>query len=92
MRLEHRRRLAPSPLVARQAQAFADEVRQWQRQAPHPAVGFYGRHLKLLAYFHRGDWARFRRTVFFQQQHRHRHAALPGLDPVANADRLAMQY
>ena len=92
VRLEHRRRLAPSALVASQAQAFANEVRQWQRQAPHPAVGFYGRHLKLLAYFHRGDWARFRRTVFFQQQHLHRHAALPGLDPVANADRLAMQY
>jgi hypothetical protein len=91
-RLEHRRRLAPSALVAHQAQAFANEVQQWQRQAPHPAVGFYGRHLKLLAHFHRGDWARFRRTVFFQQQHLRRHAALPGLDPVANADRLAMQY
>ncbi len=92
VRLEHRRRLAPSAAVAQQAQAFAREVRQWQRQAPHPAVGFYGRHLKLLAHFHRGDWTRFRRTVFFQQQHLHRHAALPGLDPVANADRLAMQY
>ncbi len=92
VRLEHRRRLAPSAEVARQAQAFADEVRQWQRQTPHPAVGFYGRHLKLLAHFHRGDWTRFRRTVFFQQQQLNRHAALPGLDPVANADRLAMQY
>lgn len=92
VRLEHRRRLAPSAEVARQAQAFADEVQQWQRQSPHPAVGFYGRHLKLLAHFHRVDWARFRRTVFFQQQHLNRHAALPGLDPVANADRLAMQY
>lgn len=92
VRLEHRRRLAPSAEVAHQAQAFANEVRQWQRLAPHPAVGFYGRHLKLLAHFHRGDWARFRRTVFFQQQHLNRHTALPGLDPVANADRLAMQY
>ena len=92
LRLEHRRRLAPSAPVAEQALTFAAAVRQWQRQTPHPAVGFYGRHLKLLAYFHRGDWTRFRRTVFFQQQHLHRHAALPGLDPVANADRLAMQY
>ncbi len=92
LRLEHRRRLAPSELVASKARDFANEVRQWQRQTPHPAVGFYGRHLKLLVHFHRGDWIRFRRTVFFQQQHLSRHAALPGLDPVANADRLAMQY
>ena len=92
VRLEHRRRLAPSTVVATQAQALADEVRRWQRQTPHPAVGFYGRHLTLLSCFHRGDWTHFRRAAFFQQQHLLRHPMLPVLDPVANADRLAMQY
>ena len=92
VRPEHRRRLAPSADVAEQARAFAREVQQRQRQAPHPAVGFYGRHLRMLAHLHRGDAARFRRTLFFQQQHLRRYAALRDLDPVANADRLAMQY
>jgi hypothetical protein len=92
LRPEHRRRLAPSADVAEQARAFAREVQQRQRQTPHPAVGFYGRHLRLMAHLHRGDGTRFRRTLFFQQQHLRRHPALRDLDPVANADRLAMQY
>ena len=92
VRLEHHRCLPPSAAVATLAHKYATVVHQWQQQDRHPAIGFYGRLLKLMALFHRGDLSRFRRTLFFQKQHMERCPALAMYDPVASADLLAMEY
>ena len=92
VRLEHRRYLSPSTAVAELAQPYAEQVRQWQRDDPHPAIGFYGRWLQLVAQLHRGELTRFRRALFFQQQQIERHPPLLTYDPLARADLLAMEY
>ena len=92
VRVEHRRHMPPSTLVATLAQKYAVQVQRWQRGNPHPAIGFYGRLLKLVARFHRSDLSKFRRTLFFQRQQIQRYSPLATYDTLANADLLAMEY
>ena len=92
VRAEHRRHVPPSAVVADLAHEYTTRVQRWQQEYSHPAIGFYGRLLRLTTQFHQGNLSPFRRTLFFQQQQVERHPPLASYDVTASADLLAMEY
>ena len=96
VRMEHRRRWAPSVSVAELIQGYLhDDQPSTQPGYPierHPLVSFYYRMVKLTLLLHQGNLTQFRRLLTTQKQQNERYAVLKDYDPVAQADLLAMSY